>query len=211
MGAIILLRGLVLYGTAVSPRNSIHFSSYKFINLSKTNTILFILLNRFDRLREKNPEAISRVKLLEGNLLYANLGLSPEDTVLLKDVEVVFHAGGSINNVYGFCQTELPHIRALTVATDLSQHRNFSEVSLEDAEKVQGIPLALLRLPTMGPATREPMPGFVEILRGPTALMIGAGFGFGRSDLPAEIVPVDLAVNALIMSAWERGTRLVKV
>ncbi|XP_063990570.1 fatty acyl-CoA reductase 1-like [Diachasmimorpha longicaudata] len=161
----------------------------------------------FERLRQENPDAITHVRTFEGNLVYSNLGLSPEDCDNLKNVQMMFHTGGSTDCVYEFCKTSLPNLRVLAIATNLRYHENISEVSLEDEEKIQNIPLALLRLPTVGPACYEPMPGFTEILRGPTALMIGAGFALGRTDIPAEVVPVDFAVNALIVAAWERGTR----
>lgn len=74
-------------------------------------------------------------------------------------------------------------------------------------EKFLNIPVTVLRFPCIGPAYKEPIPGFVEIMRGSTAIMVGAGYALGRSDLPAEIIPIDLAVNAIIIAAWERGIR----
>ena len=71
----------------------------------------------------------------------------------------------------------------------------------------QNLPLTIVRIPPVGPAYREPMPGYVELLKGPTALMIGVGYMKGRSDLPAEIVPVDIATNTLIVTCWDVGRR----
>lgn len=59
-------------------------------------------------------------------------------------------------------------------------------------------------------ALKEPYPGWIEGMNGPTGLMIGAARGVVRSmhcnpDFPADIVPVDIAINAIIAAAYERG------
>lgn len=59
-------------------------------------------------------------------------------------------------------------------------------------------------------AWREPIAGWVDNLNGPTGLMVGAGKGVIRTmhcnpDLIAEIVPVDVAINALIIVGKELG------
>lgn len=55
------------------------------------------------------------------------------------------------------------------------------------------------------------MPGWVEGMNGPTGLMIGAARGVVRSmhcnpEYPADVVPVDIAINAMIISAYKRGS-----
>lgn len=54
----------------------------------------------------------------------------------------------------------------------------------------------------------EPIIGWTDNLYGPTGIVVGAGCGVLRTlqaDLTcdANIVPVDMCVNALIASAWE--------
>ena len=160
---------------------------------------------RYERLRQEDPNAFLRVKALEGNLLYEGLGLSKEDRASLKNVSVVLHAAGPHDDVLEFCQ-ELPNLKVVTAASNLFRYRGqISETILN--EKVPNVPLAIVRLPIVGPVYKEPMPGYVEILKGPTALMIGAGYALGHSDYQAELIPVDLAVNTLLAAAWERGTR----
>ncbi|CAL7945482.1 unnamed protein product [Xylocopa violacea] len=66
--------------------------------------------------------------------------------------------------------------------------------------------VALVRVPLLGPPVHEPMPGFVDVLKGSTALAVGAGLALGNSQFQAEIVPIDLAVNTLIAVARERAT-----
>ncbi|XP_012062326.1 PREDICTED: fatty acyl-CoA reductase 2-like [Atta cephalotes] len=157
----------------------------------------------YERLRQEMPSAISRVKTFEGNLLYENLALSIEDKVSLREVTVAFHAAGPHDYFLEYCQ-ELPKLRSVAVASSIFKHRGRITECLQN-EKIPNLPIALVRFPCIGPAYKEPMPGFVESLKGPTALMIGAGFAYGNSKLPAEIIPIDIAVNTMIAAAWEVG------
>lgn len=55
---------------------------------------------------------------------------------------------------------------------------------------------------------KEPVVGWIDNLYGPTAVVAGAGTGVLRTmhcdpDINANIVPVDMAVNALISCAWD--------
>lgn len=56
------------------------------------------------------------------------------------------------------------------------------------------------------------MPGWVDNLNGPTGLLVGAGKGVIRSmyckaNYNAEVIPVDFAINALIVNAWKVATQ----
>lgn len=59
-------------------------------------------------------------------------------------------------------------------------------------------------------AWKEPVPGWVENLNGPTGLLVGAGKGVirtmhCRADYSADIMPVDISMNNIILVAWQRG------
>lgn len=149
------------------------------------------------------PGAISRVKTFEGNLLYEDLALSTKDKALLREVTAAFHAAGPHDSLLEYCQ-ELPKLKSIAVASTIFKHRGKIDESLQN-EKIPELPIALVRFSCIGPAYKEPMPGFVESLKGPNALMIGAGFAYGKSELQAEIIPVDIAANTLIAAAWEVG------
>lgn len=54
------------------------------------------------------------------------------------------------------------------------------------------------------------MPGWVDNLNGPTGLMVGAGKGVIRSmhcraEYEADMMPVDVAINCIILVAWQLG------
>lgn len=150
------------------------------------------------------PGAISRVETFEGNLLYEELGLNDEDKASLREVTVAFHAGGPHETVLEYCQ-DLPKLKSIAVASSIFRHRGKITEMLQN-ESIPKLPIALVRFPYIGPAHKEPMPGYVETFKGPTALMVGAGFAFGDPTLQAELIPMDMAVNTMITAAWEIGT-----
>jgi fatty acyl-CoA reductase len=64
---------------------------------------------------------------------------------------------------------------------------------------------------TVTAAWKEPIPGWVDNLNGPTGLIAGAGKGVLRTilcyrDLVADLIPVDTAINLLISVAWHTAT-----
>jgi len=57
------------------------------------------------------------------------------------------------------------------------------------------------------PIWKEPLPGWTDNVNGPTGLLIGAGKGVIRTmycneNGYADYLPVDIAVNALLLAAW---------
>lgn len=61
---------------------------------------------------------------------------------------------------------------------------------------------------TVTSSVKEPIVGWIDNLYGPTGVVAGVGTGILRTlhcdkDINADIVPVDMAVNALITSVWD--------
>lgn len=57
------------------------------------------------------------------------------------------------------------------------------------------------------PVWKEPIPGWTDNINGPTGLLIGAGKGVIRTmycdkDSYADYLPVDIAINAILLSSW---------
>ncbi|XP_069692562.1 putative fatty acyl-CoA reductase CG5065 [Periplaneta americana] len=72
------------------------------------------------------------------------------------------------------------------------------------------LPVVIARPSIVTPAWKEPLPGWVDNLNGPIGLLVGGGKGVIRSmhcrgEYHAEVVPVDLAINALVAIAWRTG------
>lgn len=151
------------------------------------------------------------MKSFEGNLLRENLGLSAKDRASLENsVSVAFHAGGPHDTMLEYCQ-DLPKLQSIAVVSTIFRHRGTIAECLQNEQVPTDLPIAMVRLPLVGPAHKEPMPGFVEILKGSTAFIVGAGFAYGDSSLPAEVIPIDLAVNTMIAAAWEVGMYVDKM
>nr|XP_033320820.1 putative fatty acyl-CoA reductase CG5065 [Megalopta genalis] len=93
----------------------------------------------------------------------------------------------------------------------LDKHPNTYTYSKRLAEKLvsneyQNLPCCIARPSIVTPAGKEPLNGWVDNLNGPVGLLVGAGKGVIRSmhcnaGYHAEVVPVDLAINALISIA----------
>ncbi|XP_018051262.1 PREDICTED: putative fatty acyl-CoA reductase CG5065 [Atta colombica] len=70
------------------------------------------------------------------------------------------------------------------------------------------LPCCIARPSIVIPSYSEPIPGWVDNLNGPTGLLVGAGKGVIRSmhcngNYHAEVVPVDLAINAVITISYK--------
>ncbi|XP_034933679.1 putative fatty acyl-CoA reductase CG5065 [Chelonus insularis] len=78
------------------------------------------------------------------------------------------------------------------------------------ANEYPNLPCVIVRPSIVTPAWAEPLPGWVDSLNGPVGLIVGAGKGVIRSmhcnaNYHAEVIPVDLAINALIAIGWKMG------
>jgi fatty acyl-CoA reductase len=59
---------------------------------------------------------------------------------------------------------------------------------------------------------REPFPGWINNIYGATGVVVGAGVGLLRTmhcdeHMMAELVPVDMVANVMIVTAWDVATR----
>ncbi|XP_018318580.1 fatty acyl-CoA reductase wat [Agrilus planipennis] len=71
-----------------------------------------------------------------------------------------------------------------------------------------GLPVAVFRPSIVISTYKEPIKAWINNMYGPTGVVMGAGIGLLHSlhcnpKVNANIVPVDMCVNALIASAWE--------
>ncbi|XP_053971914.1 putative fatty acyl-CoA reductase CG5065 [Hylaeus volcanicus] len=86
----------------------------------------------------------------------------------------------------------------------------FSKALSEDLVQRCGLPAAITRPSIVGASWKEPAPGWIENMNGPTGLMIGAGKGVIRSllcnyDYDLHLIPCDLAINSIIAVARKVG------
>ncbi|XP_055599486.1 putative fatty acyl-CoA reductase CG5065 isoform X2 [Uranotaenia lowii] len=77
------------------------------------------------------------------------------------------------------------------------------------------LPACIVRPSIVVPAWEEPVQGWVDSLNGPVGIMVAGGKGVLRSMLcnpeyNAEVIPVDKAINGLIIIAYNIGQQSVK-
>lgn len=92
---------------------------------------------------------------------------------------------------------DLPNTYAFTKA--------LSEGLVEEA--MPHIPAVILRPSIVIPVWKDPLPGWTDNINGPVGLLIGAGKGVIRTmycnqNGYADYLPVDIAINAILVSAW---------
>lgn len=72
----------------------------------------------------------------------------------------------------------------------------------------KGLPVTIFRPAIVIPTYLEPISGWIDNMYGPTGIIVGVGSGLLRvfhvcPENFAELVPVDMCVNALLASAWD--------
>ena len=75
-------------------------------------------------------------------------------------------------------------------------------------DKAHGLPVAIIRPSIVVASWEYPMKGWIDNYNGPTGLLAGASTGVLRTmlvkrDCVADLIPVDVAINVMIVSAWK--------
>ncbi|XP_065574521.1 putative fatty acyl-CoA reductase CG5065 isoform X2 [Artemia franciscana] len=73
------------------------------------------------------------------------------------------------------------------------------------------LPVAIVRPTIVTAAEKEPLPGWIDNINGPTGLIVGCGKGLIRSvycqrQMIADIIPVDYPINLMLSVAWYTAT-----
>jgi fatty acyl-CoA reductase len=79
----------------------------------------------------------------------------------------------------------------------------------------KGLPCMILRPSIVSSTWKEPVPGWIDNLNGPTGVAMAAGSGLARfivgdAERQADIIPVDVTANYIIAAAWYSSTHLFK-
>ncbi|XP_052738909.1 putative fatty acyl-CoA reductase CG5065 [Bicyclus anynana] len=226
----------------------------------------------FDYLRDKQPECFMKVKLIAGDVLEEELGISNDDRQeLQKNCNIVIHSAACVrfdknlkdavhmntrgtlrvlklaetmekieafvhlSTAYCRCQLDELEEKLYPAAHDpeklmdllewldddtlaylepklISSEPNtysYTKAITEDlvAKYNAKFPIAIGRPSIVTAAWKEPMPGWVDNLNGPTGLIIGSGKGVIRTmhcepSYMADAIPVDMVVNGCILIAY---------
>lgn len=92
--------------------------------------------------------------------------------------------------------------------------KRLAELLIRD-EYEKGFPICIVRPSIVIPSIKEPVAGWVDSLNGPAGLMMGAAKGVIRSmlldgKLETEAIPVDIAINGIILIAKHIATQIDK-
>ncbi|XP_026467581.1 fatty acyl-CoA reductase wat-like [Ctenocephalides felis] len=89
----------------------------------------------------------------------------------------------------------------------------FTKAMAEDLVKTEskGLPIGMFRPAIVTSTSKEPVVGWIDNLYGPTGVVAGVATGVLRTlhcdeDINANIVPVDMTVNAVMAAAWDVAT-----
>ena len=74
------------------------------------------------------------------------------------------------------------------------------------------VPTVIVRPSIVTAALKEPLPGWIDNINGPTGVIAGVAKGVlrvvrGDSELVADLIPVDFAINLMIAVAWYTATQ----
>ncbi|KAJ7412746.1 hypothetical protein BTVI_45408 [Pitangus sulphuratus] len=75
--------------------------------------------------------------------------------------------------------------------------------------------IAIIRPSIVGASWKEPFPGWIDNFNGPSGIFIAAGKGILRTmratnDAVADLIPVDVVINATLAAAWYSGVHRPK-
>ena len=96
------------------------------------------------------------------------------------------------------------------IVGDRPNNYSFTKALAESllASESNGLPIAVMRPSIVAASWKEPMPGWVDNLKGPSGVIAGIGKGvlrtiYCRRNSVADLVPVDVCINFLCAIAWE--------
>ncbi|XP_012144427.1 putative fatty acyl-CoA reductase CG5065 isoform X2 [Megachile rotundata] len=114
-----------------------------------------------------------------------------------------------IENVKNMSEEALEEMKP-KILQGLPNTYTLSKALSEDLVRRSGLPAGIARPSIVIASWKEPAPGWVDNVNGPTGLMVGAGKGVLRSmlcngDYVLNVIPCDMAINAIIVFAWKIG------
>ncbi|KAK0084560.1 hypothetical protein PV325_006789 [Microctonus aethiopoides] len=130
--------------------------------------------------------------------------------------ERIFDSSDDPNEVMRLTKWLKPDALELVTPKLIEPHPNTYTYSKRLAETLvaseyPNLPCVIARPSIVTPAWAEPLPGWVDSLNGPVGIIVGAGKGVIRSmhcngEYHAEVIPVDIAINALIAIGYKIGS-----
>jgi len=137
------------------------------------------------------------------------------NTQLQHISEEIYSMNGDPLGIIGLCKRLDPTIlNTREITTQIIGNKpntyTFTKALGESVLVTEGgcLPVVVVRPSIVVAAWREPLPGWLENLNGPTGIVAGAGKGVLRTvyckrEKIADLVPVDVPINLAIVAAWK--------
>ncbi|CAH0404502.1 unnamed protein product [Chilo suppressalis] len=239
---------------------------------SKERIDEFLNCKVFDYLNSEYPEQLQKLRVVPGDILVEDLGMSIDDREMLqKECHVVLHCAACVrfdmflrdavnfntvgtqrvldlasgmtklevfvhvSTAYTHCDLEvledkmypskhkphqimncvswmddklLEHLQPKLIEPQPNTY-SYTKALAEDlvAQYAEKFPIVITRPSIVVASYKEPMPGWVDNLNGPTGFVVGCGKGVTRTmhcddSLHPDMIPVDMVVNACILLAY---------
>ncbi|KAL9888209.1 waterproof isoform 2-T2 [Glossina fuscipes fuscipes] len=127
--------------------------------------------------------------------------------------EKFYNSSLSGDNACKLCECLDDHTLNVLTPTIIKDYPNtytYTKVLAEDVvqQYAGNLPITVFRPGIVITTYREPVAGWIDNMYGPCGIIVGIGSGVlrvfsGQVDNSANVVPVDLCVNALLTSAWD--------
>jgi len=133
--------------------------------------------------------------------------------------EEIYHLNGDPVGIIDLCKRMDPSLlnsQEMTkqIIGNKPNTYTFTKALGESALVTEGgcLPIAIVRPSIVVAAWKEPLPGWLENLNGPTGIIAGAGKGVLRTvycsrEKIADLVPVDIPINLAIAVAWKTASQ----
>ncbi|XP_022646776.1 putative fatty acyl-CoA reductase CG5065 isoform X2 [Varroa destructor] len=87
----------------------------------------------------------------------------------------------------------------------------FTKRLAEELVFESGLPAAIVRPSVVVATAKEPFPGWIDNINGPTGFFLALGTGsltavYANSNTKVDLIPADLVVNCIIVAAFKRAT-----
>ncbi|KAI8073923.1 male sterility protein-domain-containing protein [Gongronella butleri] len=133
------------------------------------------------------------------------LGILPMDAAPQDLINAILTA--SPEELHGFLsQIQQHYTTPLAFSKSLAEHILIDDIRKKQESRFQQFPVGILRLAPVGPSLHEPLQGWADNVNGINGVLLLAGKGSrvidtGHGDIPADVVPVDIAVRAMLATA----------
>ncbi|KPI96404.1 Putative fatty acyl-CoA reductase CG5065 [Papilio xuthus] len=175
----------------------------------------------FDGLKKMQPNFVDKIEAIEGDIAETRLAYSHATRSRIgTEISEDFHESPAspdalIQLVETLDEDKLNEATPVLIK-DWPNTYSFSKAVAEEMIRITAgdLPICVVKPAIVIPTNREPVPGWIDTncVFGPSGLLIGMGLGllhvfFADVNIRVNIVPGDIATNAVIATGWQTARR----